>query len=146
MAAIVGGIYNLTGTIKWSKWTENQSIDSSYSELFSISGSGGFYGGIFNVSSNDIDIKIEADNNEILELNLTDLSDNFDLRSNAGNGNNEVWMPGSKTPYLGEYTSKHWRFEPPEPLMFTGSLKIKMKKSSGSDKTIYRGISTWKGA
>lgn len=122
--------------------------NSSFQDVYSITGSAIFMGCIFHLNTDDMYFRVVIDDVTTIDLDLKEVKEDFVLASgsssvdDSGRGRN-----GSVSSRivgcigLREYDNKRWAYCPPVPIDVVVSLKIQMKCKSGSKK-IYRGLSS----
>jgi hypothetical protein len=116
-------------------WTVPVTLDGTYQTVYSLTGPRiFFFCSLWEVSSNDVDVRVQLDGQTVIEANLEDYAIERQLD-----------FPNSQFP-LTSYATRRWSFTPHMPggMPVNGTLTIDMKKSQGNDKTLEWG-STAKG-
>ena len=136
----IGGVTGLTGSMKWEKQTTDLAISSSvYTTFWEKSETGAFYGAIFKLDDEDMAFRVELDGEVVIDCELKDdIKDEFKLNTGVGNR-----LEGP--PFISMYTSKHYRFYPPEPLAFNSSIKLQLK-AADNNKDLEAYLITWRSA
>jgi len=133
---LVGGIGGVTGQWHWEKWTDDQSIGTTFVEVYSNTDPGVAYGFYFQVNTDKIDFQLEVDGYTIMDFNLNDLKSDFKWTHSSNNNTNN-------TEWFSEYSLNRWHFRFPDPTSYS-TLIVKMKVPSGQNKTVDRGITVWR--
>ena len=115
----------------WS--ASNESVTESWETLWSKSSPGTFWMALFQLNTNQMDIRVTIDGTVLFTSDLNELCDDFKIKHSGHD-----WVGWE----LEEYESKYWRYRPYVPIRFASEFKIEMKAHSGTKKVV-RGISSW---
>lgn len=128
------------GVWKWEKWTSNQSYNTSYTDVFTVSSPGAvIYGVVFRVSSTSTTLRGLVDGNTVLDIHLKNDLGDLALDNNSSSGSSFH----CDAPWVREYASRRYVWEAPEPILITTDFKIQLKADSGN-KTAYTGWTIWR--
>lgn len=131
------------GQWHWDNFTKNQSLPQSvWTTVYEIIGAGSFHGCVFRLNHDRIFIRILVDGNVILEVDLDELHDDFDLDGASSAALKH--SAGTTAPYLSEFNgNKSWRFQPPNKLNFKNLFTLQMMGDGSNNRSLTNGLSTW---
>lgn len=106
--------------LRYDQMTQNQSLTQDvYTEVYSYSGTGSFFGCYLSVAKDDVEIKVTIDNEVIVsDLNVSNLPI-------SGNG-------GVSSVYIWRASASDINFSPPDAMEFSSSVKIELKAHHSS--------------
>jgi len=120
----------------WAQWSGGtQTVGTSWVDVYTLTTQGVFQGAVWQVNTYKMLLQIEIDGALVVDLDMEELRKDFKFEHDESTLGITSW--------LSEYESNRWRFQPPEPLRFDTSFKVRLKSASGSKKC-YRGITVWR--
>lgn len=114
-------------------------MGSSYSTIYSYSGSGKFIGMVIEFNDEDVIVKVTIDSETIFELDIEDLN-NFNFF--GGGDDDDGGSVRSHCGLDGANKDKALHWCPPCPIQYDTEVKIEGKRNGGSNKTMRRRIVT----
>ena len=142
---LTASIGNIGYKVRYDKWPNvTNNLDNTYEDVYvATTGSNGypiaFLDAIFQLNSDNIDMRVYVDGDLCGEFDFEELKDDFKLSSNGDSSSGG----GGAGPRFGivEYSSNRWHFQPLIPITAKAEFKIQMRSQSGTKK-LYRGLST----
>jgi len=125
--------------IQYSAWDANVSLSNNWTSVWStptLTTSALFHEAVFQVNSNTIDTRITINGVIVFDFTLQELAGDFGLSFTG---------PDVRGFSIYEFENNKWILKPPSAWRIDANdfMQIEMKKSSGSNKALVRGLSVW---
>lgn len=121
----------------WSVPNDNLSLTDSYQDVYlNSTPKSQIYQLGWMTNSEKVMVRLEIDGEQIFELDLESLEDNWKLKSSdSANASSEMF-------HLVAITNNGWLFRPPTILLVDSTFRVQMKRTSGN-RNLYRGKTVW---
>ena len=119
-------IYNSVKTDSSFGSVTINNLNETYTEIYSYTGYGTFFGAVMKLSATGITIKLEVDGFDVFEVTASSLA------SFLGNLNSKDVKPGGSLPLYYD-NKKHFHIQYPAPIQYKESIRILARANSGNN-------------